>query len=120
MADSPSVSPQVISRSGKNRIDPREFWKKKFHEAKDDKDADEEEKTDKEQGEERERKRPPVPVPGLGDEAYWVDTGRDGALYVLSGDRIVRLSVGGAAAQDAKRATATRLARTALKALPSS
>ena len=41
------------------------------------------------------KKGPPRPVPDIGDEAFWVGDRRAGALYVLTGDAFVRLSVGG-------------------------
>jgi hypothetical protein len=41
------------------------------------------------------KKDPPRTVAGFGDEAFWTGDGRAGALYLLSGDRVLRISVGG-------------------------
>src|ERR1700704_3008499 len=37
----------------------------------------------------------PRPIPALGEEAYWVGSPLSGALYVLQGDLLLRISVGG-------------------------
>jgi hypothetical protein len=41
------------------------------------------------------RHDPPRPVAGIGDDAFWVGDRVSGALYVLEGDVLVRVSVGG-------------------------
>lgn len=115
-----SVSLQVISHSGKDQIDVRNFWNTRFHGKKTDADGDEdrdEAKAGRNESEEHERQKPPVAVKGLGDEAFWVDTGRDGALYALSGEHIVRLSLGGNLPRARKMANATVLARAVLSNL---
>ena len=54
-----------------------------------------EEKNAREGGEELERKIPPKKIDGVGDEAYWSGNRFGGALYVLTKDVIIRVSVGG-------------------------
>src|SRR5258706_2222814 len=112
--ESRSVSLEVISHSAKDHFSPREFWRKKFH-------PSEEEATEKEnafestesarESAERKNKRPPQHLAGIGEDAFWVDTGRDGALYVLAGDSILRLSLGGRDPQSVKAKKASALAR---------
>ena len=41
------------------------------------------------------RKNPPRPIAGIGHEALWTGDQRAGALYLLIGDRVLRISVGG-------------------------
>jgi hypothetical protein len=98
--DSESVSLEIISRSKGDSIDPREFWKSHFSEARE---------QDEQENEAREHHRPPEKIDNLGDEAYWVDTGRDGALYVLNGGKIIRLSLGGKTPQTEKKQRAVQL-----------
>ena len=62
---------------------PREFWKEMFHEKKE------------EPGEEGEPHTPPRPVPNLGREAYWIPLRIGATLYVLTGNAMLRISVGG-------------------------
>jgi hypothetical protein len=117
LPESNSVSLQVLSHSAKDAIHPREFWRKKFHLSKQE-EAEEKEKPDAEREEkELEHRRPPQHVPGIGDEAYWVDTGRDGALYALAGDQIVRLSLGGKASYTEKLKKATALGKLVIERL---
>ena len=49
--------------------------------------------------EEEEGGAPPELVKGVGEEAYSVGTAKFGALYVLKGNKILRISVGGAHSQ---------------------
>lgn len=58
-----------------------------------------------------------LPVERLGDEAFFVGTAVYGALYVLQGDRYLRLSVGGAGALEDKLDLARSLAVQALAGL---
>jgi hypothetical protein len=62
----------------------------------------------------KEKETPPRPVEGVGEEAFWIRNPASGALYVRKGDAYVRISVGGAADEDAKLRRATELARRAL------
>lgn len=116
-----SVSLQVLSHSKGDTIDLHEFWESRFAEDAGErgKEASEkqerrEERREKERDGEEEKQRPPQKIVGLGEEAFWVDTGRDGALYVINGPKIYRLSLGGSAPQDEKKQRAIALIRTAL------
>lgn len=40
------------------------------------------------------RLKPPVPISGLGEEAFWLAGRRGGALYVLTHDSVLRVTVG--------------------------
>jgi hypothetical protein len=71
---------------------------------------------EREQGEEKE-KAPPRAVPGLGDDAYWTGSSITGALYVLHGNRQIRISLGGAGDTDVKINKAESLAEFILKRL---
>ena len=60
---------------------------------------------------------PPKKVEGIGDVAFWTGDDRMGALYVLAGDRMVRISVGGPGDQGAKIEKCKRLAEAVLNRL---
>jgi hypothetical protein len=65
-----------------------------------------------------EKSPPPAKIEGMGDEAYWTGDARMGAIYVLKGSRALRISVGGAATDQAQKIEKTRaLAEAALKRL---
>ena len=82
------------------------YWQKAFHG-----------KRAREEDEEAEAKEEPERVRGLGEEAYWTGSVRLGGLYVLEKGSILRLSIGGAEAKDAKLKKLRALARSALKRL---
>ena len=54
-------------------------------------------------------------IEGVGDAAFWTGNERMGALYVLKGDRYLRISVGGPGEQEAKIQKSRTLAEAALK-----
>jgi hypothetical protein len=83
----------------------RAYWQKAFHEKA------------REKEEEGEAKEEPERVRGLGEEAYWTGSVRLGGLYVLKKGSILRLSIGGAEAKDAKLKKLRALARSVLKRL---
>ena len=56
----------------------------------------------------------PRPIAGLGDDAFWTGDTRTGALYVLSGDRVLRISVGGASEESERLRRSRALADAAL------
>ncbi len=66
---------------------PQEYWEKTFGPG--------EKEGERERGEEGEEKRPPLKVEGVGEEAFWAGNAVGGALYVLKGDVILRVSTGG-------------------------
>lgn len=80
----------------------RDFWRSRFHPG----------------GGHRGKEDPPRPVAGLGEEAFWVGDPVAGSLYVLAGERFLRISVGGVRDQAERRERAARLAAAALGRLP--
>jgi hypothetical protein len=99
--------------SGTDAHDPREFWQRTFHKEKAGELEREKGKREKEENE----KAPPKKVEGLGDEAFWTGDAKAGALYVLSGDVFLRISLGGASDQETKINRARQFAEIALKRL---
>jgi hypothetical protein len=98
---------------------PRDLWKKWFHaDASGTKESNSEldSPQPKEEGAEKES-APPVAVPGLGDEAFWVRR-FVGTLYVLKGDTILRISIGGKQDDATRQRKAQLLAKSALEKLP--
>lgn len=105
-----SISLTLTGRGeGGDAGSPKEYWDKAFH-----RESKEEEK---ERGEENEKARPPKKIDGVGDEAYWSGNRVGGALYVLKGDNIIRISVGGAGDEAAKIDKSKKLAQMVLKRL---
>lgn len=107
---------------GKGGAALKEFWEGRFGR---------EERREREEGEKGEKKgegarardegeeesAPPQRVEGIGEEAFWLGNPRAGALYVLKGDNMVRVSVGGADDMKTKIEKSKRLAAFALKRL---
>lgn len=88
--------------------DPREFWDETFHREK-------ERKNERESEEEDEAK--PEKVSGVGDEAFWMGSRVGGALYVLKGNKYLRISIGGDADQESKIKRSKALAEKAISRL---
>jgi len=111
-----SVNLQVMTAAGTTDI--HQFWKQRFRPEGETEDPgrDVGQKTGS-GSEANERHAPPKPVPGVGEEAFWIYTGRDGAIYALQSDYVVRLSVGGKADESSQRQRATKLALSALSEL---
>jgi len=101
----------------------REFWEERFGreerlERDREKTRDKDRKTGEEkEGEEEEEGLPPQPVKSLGDEAYSVGNAKIGVLYVLKGDKLLRISIGGAHTQQVRTEKMKSLVQTALKRL---
>jgi hypothetical protein len=101
----------------------REFWEERFgreerHEKDREKGRDKDRKGGEEkEGEEEEESLPPQPLKSLGDEAYAVGNAKIGALYVLKGDKLLRISIGGAHTQQVRTEKMKSLVQTALKRL---
>ena len=83
-----------------------ELWEKQF-EAK-----------EKEKHEEGENETHGVEVKNLGEDAIWTGNRVSGALYVLTRDTILRISLGGIGTQELKVERAKLLAKRALARLP--
>ena len=94
---------------------PRDFWEKKFGGEKVHGRGKEEREKKGGARVEEEEGLPPTRVKGLGDDAYWVGNDKVGALYVLRGDKFIRLSVGGADNQEKKIEKTKALAERALR-----
>jgi hypothetical protein len=60
------------------------------------------------------KKSRPRPIVGVGDEAFWAGDRRAGALYLLSGDRVLRISVGGVDDEEERIRRSRTLAQAAL------
>lgn len=75
----------------------REFWRVHF------------------EGEGESESAPPRRIGGVGEKAYWTGNRLTGALYVLRGDAILRVSVGGPGSEQQKIAKSKRLAKRALR-----
>jgi hypothetical protein len=83
-----------------------ELWEKQFE-------AKEKEKN-KNKAEEAENETHGVDVKGIGKEAIWTGNRVSGALYVLTDDTILRISLGGVGTQELKVERAKMLARRVL------
>jgi hypothetical protein len=90
---------------GGDTREPKESWQDMFHREK--------ASGKKEEGEEKE----PQKVEGVGDEAFWLGNRVGGALYVLTGNSYIRISVGGAGDQAQKTEKSKKLAQSVLKRL---
>ena len=71
----------------------------------------------KEREEEEEESTPPLRVEGVGEEAFWLGSPKAGALYVLKGESMVRVSVGGGDDMNTKIEKSKKLAAAVLKRL---
>lgn len=122
-----SVSLELTQAAPGSRTNPRAFWHDNFSRAAADGDRDRDRDRDKDKdkqakagarrGEEDEGGPPPQPIKGLGDEAYWINSRVSGALYVLKGDRFLRISLGGSDTDAARQQKAKALAQKALARL---
>jgi hypothetical protein len=88
----------------------REFWQKHFA------DINEASVLSVSREPEEDQNRPRV-VTGIGEKAVWTGNRMAGALYVLSGQTVVRVSVGGGGSEEQKIEHAKRLAERAVRRL---
>jgi len=91
------------------RGDARGFWQKHFGDVREEALASNRPRP--------EREAHAVRVAGVGDAAVWSGNRLAGALYVLKGDTVVRVSVGGNGSQEEKIGKAKKLAARALRRL---
>jgi len=109
---------QQNSNTGAENI--REYWKQRFRSAGN-RDREREEKRErdnkKKAPEEEEEGAPPERVKGVGEEAYSVGNAKMGALYVLKGNKILRISVGGSHSQPERIQKMKTLAQYAINRL---
>ncbi len=110
-----------VTRAAQGGQPVKEFWEERFGRGEPggrEKGERAEKKGEGErEGEEGEESAPPRRVPGVGEEAFWLGNPKAGALYVLKGDNIVRVSVGGPDDVKTKIEKSKRLAAFALKRL---
>ena len=128
-----SISLELTQAKVGGKESPREFWAEHFtratkeagererereRERKQGKDKDKDMDKDRARSEEEEEEGPPpARVTGVGEEAYWVNSRVSGALYVLKGDRFLRISLGGADNDATRQKKARTLAQKALARL---
>jgi hypothetical protein len=102
-----SVSLQITGKGSKpGAPEAREAWRKMFPP----------EKQHERETAGGQKKMPARKIADLGEEAFWTG-GPTGGLFVLQGDRFLRLSVGGADDEETKIRKSTALARLVLKRL---
>jgi hypothetical protein len=89
-----------------NARDPREFWNQRFHENGD---------VESEGEKEGRPTTPPQKIGQVGEEAYWTGTEISGALYVLQGDKFLRVAAGSGNDASTRLERSKALARRALK-----
>jgi hypothetical protein len=107
----------------------RKFWSTHFASARAERDDDEDREHDHDRAakaksdsrareeEEEEHHSNARKVSGIGEAAVWSGNRMSGALYVLKGETIVRVSVGGAGSEEQKIARSRKLAEIALRKL---
>jgi hypothetical protein len=99
------------------------FWRGHFTNAREAAGDDEDRDRDRSKGTpasreaEEEHQSAALKVKGVGDAAVWSGNRAAGALYVLKGNTIVRVSVGGAGSQEQKIERSKKLAARALRKL---
>lgn len=108
-----SVSIEV-TRPGASGQTVHDFWKANFERAEDKREKKNEQRKLKGKplaGE------PAIPVKGIGDEAYWVSANANSTLYAFKKDTLIRISIGGTDAEDARMKKIKTLAEKALARL---
>ena len=107
---------QQNSATGAESI--RELWKERFRSAgSHDKERERGRDNKDKAAEEEEDGAPPERVKGVGEEAYSVGNAKSGALYVLKGNKILRISVGGSQSQPERIQKMKSLAQYAVRRL---
>lgn len=91
---------------------PKQFWRETFGRA-----SEKKEKGEKEAGEEKERRTPPKKIDGVGDDAYWASNRFGGILYVLKGEAVISVSIGGPDTEQTKIDKSKTLAKKAIEHL---
>jgi len=120
-----SVSLTITQQaSGAGAEDLKGFWEERFASAEGRGKGERERERERERAktaargeEEEEEGAPPEKVKGIGDEAFSVGNAKIGALYVLKGDKFLRISVGGSRSQPERISKMKALALYVLKRL---
>jgi hypothetical protein len=118
-AKSVSVALAAPSLGKASGLTPRKFWQRQFRglDAQRDKTRGASDEIDKPESKREEENGEARRIKGLGEDAYWVGSPIAGALYVLYGDKFVRISVGGVGEESVRIEKSKVLARAALKRL---
>jgi hypothetical protein len=120
-AKSVSLALATANPADKSKLTPRVFWRKQFHPGDQQEEKKEKSRTgktgDRSEAEREEKLHEARPIAGLGEEAYWVGNPILGALYVLQGDKFLRISVGGIRQEPERIEKSKALAQAALKRL---
>jgi hypothetical protein len=88
---------------------PKDFWKEKFDPYENE--APNANPAGKEQGPESKK------ITGLGDEAFWISNRFGGILYVLKGEVLISIGIGGTDDEETKLEKSKALAKKALQRL---
>jgi hypothetical protein len=118
-AKSVSLAVATANPADNSKLTPRAFWRNQFHPG--DQQEEKKEKSragktgDRSEAEREEELRKARSIAGLGEEAYWVGNPILGALYVLQGDKFLRISVGGIRQEPERIEKSKALAQAALK-----
>jgi len=112
-----SVSVQLFVRDpqASSSLTPREYWQKQFGPVESGKKAREVPASKSQETEEKESES--RPIAGVGEQAWWTGNPVAGALYVLQGDRFLRISVGGVREEKTRIERSKALALAVLKRL---
>lgn len=108
-AKSVSVAVAVPGAAKAAGLTPRQLWRQQFV-SEAGREVEERHSASKSSKKESEASSP-RPIRGLGEEAYWVGNPIAGALYVLRGEKFVRISVGGIRKEAERIEKSTALAR---------
>lgn len=112
-----SLAVTETDQSKTGQTTAKEFWRKTFGE-RDERDRSEKKERGKEENGKREEEEggaPPKAVKGIGDEAFWTASRIGGALYVLKGDKFIRISIGGPVDEETRLRKSQQLAQKALE-----
>ncbi len=118
-AKSVSVALAIGSVGKASALTPRKFWQRQFRglDTRKDKTRGASNEIEKPESKSEEEAGEARRIKGLGEDAYWVGSPIAGALYVLQGDKFVRISVGGVGEESIRIEKSKVLARAALKRL---
>jgi hypothetical protein len=119
-----SLSISEINPANQSGHSLKDFWETTFGKDENKSESERKKEREKEKGKprteregEEEESAPMEPVRGVGDEAFWSANSVGGVLYVLKGDRFIRISVGGKGNAEAKLKRSKALAQKAVRRL---
>ncbi len=114
-----SVSVAVAApAAGKSAgLTPRQLWRQQFAAGAVREEGERHAASKSSKNEAESESSRPRPIRGLGEEAYWVGNPIAGALYVLRGEKFVRISVGGIRKEAERIEKSTALARNVMARL---